>query len=151
MSLVADQLESAEQLTIRDQFCLDMSPEAALEAVEDIAYEWEQSVGNFSDAVMVAKLMPDPIGWFDRQVSCPKVPESIVKEVQDAFREFHLSLPDEYVWCCDEPRSSWAYCPVCGDPLQKISLKSIFSNSEAEVKCARIRARDQVLEFGAKP
>jgi hypothetical protein len=135
----------------RTRFYPGMAPEAVFWEVENLATEWAESFGNYSDAIMIAKLMPNSLRWFDRNVPIVELPKQMIRKIENILDDFNIGLPDKPNDCCvSGPGWDWQYCPVCGEQIVAPTVESIFEREHQVVVGFRRAARTEIeLRFGS--
>ena len=112
----------------REKFSPSMHEKDVSRVVEEIASDWAANNGHFDDACKVASLMPDPAGWFNRNVKVPAYPRALVENIEGVLDEYMLDFPKDDGCCGEIPRGSWSYCPICGDEFESQTVQSIFNS-----------------------
>ena len=84
-----------EDLLIR--FRSERNYREAAAVIVQIAEEWSERVGDYSDAVAAAQIMRDPLGWFDRRVPVPIIPIRLVKNIDRVLSSKEIDFPEHMI------------------------------------------------------
>lgn len=95
------------------------------EAISEITEDWIELWSKDAEiARTVAKLMPNPAQWFDRNMIIPELPVTTIKEIESELADRDVDRSEETECCGVIAKFGWQYCPVCGDQYDESELSA---------------------------